>query len=153
MLQIERLNENNLSDAAELERVNFSDGWSKDALKEEIDNPDALYLLVRETETDNIIAMAGLIISFDTADVMNVSVLREFRRNNTAFHLLQNLIDEGKRRGVNNFTLEVREHNIPARRLYEKLGFKYEGTRPNFYKNPEEGAAIYWLRTEEVTNV
>lgn len=153
MLQIERLNESNVTGAAELEKSNFSNPWSVEALSAEINNPDALYLVVKdlsETGEESVIAMAGLIISYDTADVANVSVSEKYRRQNIAYDLLTKLMDEGRQIGVKDFTLEVRENNAPARNLYEKLGFKYEGTRPNFYTNPNEGAAIYWLRTKEV---
>ncbi len=153
MLQIERLNESNVIGAAELEKNNFSNPWSVEALSAEINNPDALYLVVKdvsETGEESVIAMAGLIISYDTADVANVSVSEKYRRQNIAYDLLTKLMDEGRQIGVKDFTLEVRENNAPARNLYEKLGFKYEGTRPNFYTNPNEGAAIYWLRTKEV---
>lgn len=153
MLQIERLNESNVSGAAELEKNNFSNPWSIEALSAEINNPYALYLVVKdvsETGEESVIAMAGLIISYDTADVANVSVSEKYRRQNIAYDLLTKLMYEGRQIGVKDFTLEVRENNAPARNLYEKLGFKYEGTRPNFYTNPNEGAAIYWLRTKEV---
>lgn len=153
MLQIERLNESNVTGAAELEKSNFSNPWSVEALSAEINNPDALYLVVKdvsETGEESVIAMAGLIISYDTADVANVSVSEKYRRQNIAYDLLTKLMDEGRQIGVKDFTLEVRENNAPARNLYEKLGFKYEGTRPKFYTNPVEGAAIYWLRTKEV---
>lgn len=48
--------------------------------------------------------------------------------------------------GVENFTLEVRESNLPAIRLYESLGFVTEGIRKNFYRNPNENALIMWKR-------
>lgn len=51
-----------------------------------------------------------------------------------------------KLRGVENFTLEVRESNLPAVRLYESLGFTVEGIRKNFYRDPAENALIMWKR-------
>ena len=48
--------------------------------------------------------------------------------------------------GVENFTLEVRESNLPAVRLYESLGFTVEGIRKNFYRDPAENALIMWKR-------
>ena len=146
MFVIKEMNEENVVGAALLEKENFTDGWSLNSLKEEINNPNALYLVTENDETGEVAACAGLIISFDTADVMNVSVKKELRRNNLAFDLLQRLLEEGRKKGVKEFTLEVRETNEPARKLYEKLGFVFEGLRPDFYRDPKEGAAIYWLR-------
>ncbi len=146
MFVYEKMNDENVSGIAELEKANFTDGWSLDSLKEEIDNPNALYLAVKDDISKEIIACAGLMISFDTADVMNVSVKEDYRRKNIAFDLLNKLFDEGRKIGVKDFTLEVRAGNNPARKLYEKLGFVLEGMRPGFYSNPKEDAAIYWLK-------
>ena len=150
MFVTEKMNETNVEGIAELEKENFSDGWSLKSLKEEINNPDALYLAVRDDENNMVVAAAGMIISIDTADIMNVSVKEEYRRKGLASNLLEALFEEGKKRGVKDFTLEVRENNHAARKLYEKKGFVFEGIRPNFYSNPAEGAAIYWLREKEV---
>ena len=76
-----------------------------------------------------------------------VSVDKEYRRRNIARNLLLKLFEEGRKKGVTEFTLEVREGNYAARKLYEKLGFSYAGTRPGFYSNPKEDAAIYWLKS------
>ncbi|MCR4647962.1 MAG: ribosomal protein S18-alanine N-acetyltransferase [Lachnospiraceae bacterium] len=146
MYQIKRMDEDNVEGVALLEKDNFTDGWSLESLKEEIDNPDALYLVIEDDENKKTVASAGLIVSFDTADIMNVSVSKDYRRQSLAYKLLTKLIEEGRKIGVREFTLEVREGNAPARALYEKLGFKCEGIRPDFYSNPKEGAAIYWLR-------
>ena len=150
MFVTEKMNETNVEGIAELEKENFSDGWSLKSLKEEINNPDAFYYAVRDDENNKIVAAAGMIVSIDTADIMNVSVKEEYRRKGLASILLEALFEEGKKRGVKDFTLEVRENNHAARKLYEKKGFVFEGIRPNFYSNPAEGAAIYWLREKEV---
>ena len=150
MFVIEKMDETNVEGIADLEKENFSDGWSLKSLKEEINNPDALYFAVRDDENGNVVAAAGMIISIDTADIMNVSVKEELRRKGLASKLLDTLFEEGKKRGVKDFTLEVRENNHAARKLYENKGFVFEGIRPKFYSNPQEGAAIYWLREKEV---
>ena len=146
MYIIEKMNEANVAGIAELEKENFSDGWSLDSLKEEINNPYALYFAVKDDETGEVIAAAGMIVSIDTADIMNVSVKESYRRKGLASLLLDTLFEEGSKVGVKDYTLEVRENNIAARTLYEKKGFVLEGIRPSFYSNPAENAAIYWLR-------
>ena len=72
--------------------------------------------------------------------------MKEYRRKAVGSRLLDEIILRGRDRGINAFTLEVREGNVAARKLYEKSGFVFEGIRPNFYSNPSEGACIYWLR-------
>ena len=139
------MDSDNVSGVAELEKQNFSDGWSEASLREELDNPYALYLVALD-DSDRVIGAAGLIQSMDEADIMNVSVAKDARRQGIASKLLTALLDEGKKIGINAFTLEVRETNTSARALYEKFGFENAGTRKDFYTNPADNAVIYWLR-------
>ena len=60
--------------------------------------------------------------------------------------MLTELLKKGEEAGCHSYTLEVREGNTPARKLYEKLGFVNEGVRPGLYDNPKEDAVIYWKR-------
>ena len=55
MFVYEKMNEDNVSGMALLEKENFTDGWSLESLKEEINNPDALYMCVRDDENGRII--------------------------------------------------------------------------------------------------
>ena len=59
---------------------------------------------------------------------------------------MEALLEQGAEMGITAFTLEVRNGNEPAIRLYESLGFVQEGLRRNFYENPKEDARIYWKR-------
>ena len=45
---------------------------------------------------------------------------------------------------IKNLTLEVRETNVPAIKLYEKNGFKEAGIRKDYYEKPKENAVIMW---------
>ena len=53
-----------------------------------------------------------------------------------------------KAEGVRSMTLEVRQSNQIARRLYEKLGFRAEGIRKKYYEDNQEDAVIMWYREE-----
>lgn len=129
-----------------LEAENFSEPWSANSFIEEIRKETSLYIVAYEGET--LVGICGLVTSFDEGEVLNVSVAKEYRKQGIAYQMLQHLLNEGESKGIKHFTLEVREGNVPARTLYEKLGFVCEGIRPNFYRNPEENAAIYWLHKD-----
>ena len=47
-------------------------------------------------------------------------------------------------RGVERMTLEVRPSNLPARRLYERLGFVEIGIRKGYYQDNNEDAILMW---------
>ncbi len=131
---------------AALEAENFSEPWSANAFMEEIQKESSIYMVAYDAET--LVGICGLVTSFDEGEVLNVSVRKEYRQQGIALQMLQCLLEEALKKGIRHFTLEVRERNVPARTLYEKLGFVCEGIRPNFYRNPTENAAIYWLHKE-----
>jgi ribosomal-protein-alanine N-acetyltransferase len=53
------------------------------------------------------------------------------------------LLDQAERAVASKIFLEVRESNLPARRLYEKHGFHETGRRRGYYQNPAEDAILY----------
>ena len=57
---------------------------------------------------------------------------------------MRHVLTEAGRRGALRATLEVRESNEPARRLYESLGFAVTAVRPRYYTQPEEDGLILW---------
>lgn len=129
---------------AQLERECFSDPWSQNSIASELENPLSYWL----------VAMAGNVVAgyvgsqtvLGESDMMNLAVRGEFRRQGVARDLVLALIDGLNQRGSHCLTLEVRDSNAPARKLYEKLGFVQAGIRPNYYQHPREDGLI--LRKE-----
>lgn len=76
-------------------------------------------------------------------EVENVVVAPEFLRRGIASELLRELIRRAKADAASAIFLEVRESNLPARRLYEKHGFGEQGRRRAYYKDPLEDAVLY----------
>ena len=143
---IRRMEPGDAEAAATLEAENFSEPWSVNSFMEEIGKESSVYLVAYDGE--RLIGVCGLVTSFDEGEVLNVSVKKEYRKQGIALQMLHRLFHEADNMNVKHLTLEVREGNVPARTLYEKLGFVCEGIRPNFYRNPTENAAIYWLHKE-----
>ncbi len=79
-------------------------------------------------------------------EIENVVVAREARRRSVADELVRTLIQRAQSEAPAAILLEVRESNLPARRLYEKHGFREEGRRPAYYSDPPEDAILYALR-------
>jgi ribosomal-protein-alanine N-acetyltransferase len=80
------------------------------------------------------------------ADMMNLCVNPDFRRQGIGEKLTLELERQLREEKVECLTLEVRVSNAPAITLYEKLGFKQVGKRPRYYEKPREDALI--LRKE-----
>jgi ribosomal-protein-alanine acetyltransferase len=81
-------------------------------------------------------------------EVENVVVAAAFLRRGVANELVRELIDRAAGEAASAILLEVRESNLPARRLYEKRGFREIGRRRGYYRDPVEDAILYALRFE-----
>lgn len=56
--------------------------------------------------------------------------------------LLRGILDWAAVHGARRLALEVRSANAPAIRLYERLGMRAEGKRPDYYADPPEDALL-----------
>ena len=135
------MTERDLDEVAGLEKECFSLPWSRDAFKNTLTDDNYIFFVARDD--GNVVGTAGLIVCGDEADVTNVAVKSDMRKNGIAFNLLSKLLEYAKEKNINTFTLEVRKSNEGAIGLYEKLGFKCLGERPGFYDCPKEDALIY----------
>ena len=128
---------------AELERDNFSLPWSENAIKESMEQKTLF--LVAEKE-NKIIGYMGLTMVLDEGYVTNVAVNKDFRKMGVGTLLMNKAIDSAFLKGLAFISLEVRASNQNAISLYERLLFKNEGRRKNFYDNPKEDAIIMTRR-------
>lgn len=133
-------------EAALIEAQSSREPWSQAAYRDALSNENACYLVAQLDGA--VVGCCGLWQSFEDADICNVVVKKECRRQGIAERMLLVLMQYGRERNVENFTLEVRKGNLAAVRLYEKLGFVTEGVRKKFYDNPIEDALIMWKRQE-----
>lgn len=130
-----------LGQAAEIERLCFSDPWSEKMLAEHLANPCSLTLAAVDG-VGRLLGYVGLLAVVDEGYITNVAVRPDCRRQGVASSLLQALEARGRARNLTFLTLEVRQSNAPARALYEKLGYVQAGLRRNYYENPREDAVI-----------
>lgn len=75
-------------------------------------------------------------------ELQNIVVAPSARRKGLGKRLLEGLLDQAAQTNGAVF-LELRESNTPARKLYEKAGFKLHGRRKSYYVNPSEDAVVY----------
>ena len=144
MIEIKKMTEAHVTQIAQIEKLCFSDPWSKKSVASELNNRLSLWLVALDGDT-----VAGYVGSqsvLDGADMMNIAVHPDYRRQGIGRDLVLALADALKEKGIRGLMLEVRASNAPAIALYEQLGFRQVGMRPNYYRNPKENALI--LRKE-----
>ena len=124
-----------------IERAAFSAPWPANAYRTELEtNKLAHYLVVRVGA--EIAGFAGLWLMVDEAHITTFAIAPAWRRNHLAERLLVAILDIALDRQATEATLEVRLSNLPARRLYEKFGFRPVGVRPRYYSDNNEDALI-----------
>lgn len=133
-----------IAQVAALEKACFSDPWPESVLTSELENPLSLWLVALESE--KVLGYVGAQSVLDEADMMNLAVSEDARRQGIAEQLVSSLCSRLAENGIMHLLLEVRVSNSPALCLYEKMGFEQIGRRPNYYFHPREDALI--LRKE-----
>jgi len=125
----------------EIERASFAAPWPTYAFKQELEaNRLARYIVARDGE--RIVGYAGLWLMVDEAHITTFAVAPDCRQQGVGRHMLTEMLRIAAAVGASVATLEVRVSNVPARRLYEKYGFRPVGVRPRYYTDNNEDALI-----------
>lgn len=144
-LRITPMGIEDLKNIQEIERLCFAVPWSKEAFEQELaSNRLARYFSARYG--DRVVAYAGIWLILDEGHITNIAVHPAYRRRGIAKKLLDEMIEYGLSRGIQSFTLEVRESNYEALKLYQDTGFVKAGVRKGYYSDTNENAIIMWLK-------
>ena len=143
-MEYKLMSQEHVRQVAELEALCFSCPWSENAITGELRNPLSMWVVAIEGK--HLAGYVGSQSVMGEADMMNIAVAPEYRRQGIGESLVNALILQLKNKEVHSLTLEVRASNHAAIALYQKLGFTQVGRRPNYYKSPKEDALI--LRKE-----
>ena len=140
-VSIEPMGLDDLPTVQAIEEASFSTPWPPHAYRSEIEtNRLAQYIVARVG--GEVVAYAGMWMMVDEAHVTTFAVHPRWRRQRIGERLLLTLLDLARGRRAREATLEVRLSNLPARRLYEKYGFRPVGLRPRYYSDDNEDALI-----------
>jgi len=138
--QIRRLTYADLPQVIAIERRAFPAPWSLAMFVLELSKPSGICLAATDGER----VLGYLVCSrYDTVwHVMNVAVDPELQGGGIGTAMLEHLLAQTEPR--DRFTLEVRQSNTAAIRLYERLGFRSAGLRRRYYQDNGEDALIMW---------
>ena len=135
-----KMDESHVGAIAVLEKMCFHDPWSINSISSELNNPLSTWLVA--VEDGVVCGYVGSQSVLDGADMMNIAVHPDYRKQGIAYNLVDKLIGLLKAKNVISLSLEVRVSNENAINLYNKLGFEIIGKRPGYYRNPREDAYI-----------
>jgi len=138
-----------LAGRAELEEELFGpEAWNLRSWWGELaGRPRREYVLLEDDA--GIAGYAGIDHVGDVADVMTIAVLPRRRGSGLGRRLLEELVARARAAGSLRLVLEVREDNVPARRLYEDRGFAHVRTRTHYYPDGVDARVLALDLTEE----
>ena len=135
---------NDINEIWEIEKLSFSVPWTREALGMEIvKNKCAKYYAAKNYE-GKLIGYGGFWVIVDQAHITNVAVHPQYRRHGVGEAVMRHMLKQAYKLGLKDMTLEVRESNAPAIKLYKKLGFIECGVRKKYYSDNNENAIIMW---------
>ena len=138
-MQIRRAKLEDITTIVKLEQTVFKESLGESFLYDELSlNPFARMYIIEDD-----LGFAGYmgIRVDDQADMMNFAIVPEKQGHGYGKALLLHVLSELKQEGIHQITLEVRESNIIAQKLYESCGFVRSHVRKNYY--PNEDAIVY----------
>jgi [ribosomal protein S18]-alanine N-acetyltransferase len=146
MLTVDRLDPDRDLDAVmAIEEDSFTNPWTRQMFEWDVRNTEVTHVYVGRTSEATVAAFCSCWLVFDELHIHSLAVRRDLRRQGLASALLRGVLADASRLGARRATLEVRQSNEPALKLYEKMGFTVSGSRPNYYTQPDEDALILWL--------
>jgi ribosomal-protein-alanine N-acetyltransferase len=145
-LEIGGYEEGDLREIIAIEKTSFPTPWSEMIFRHEIAFPLSRMVVGRCCK-DQERGVAGYLIYWlivDEIHIQHIAVRQEMRRRGIATKMLEEALGQSHLEGSRRVTLEVRRSNLPAQRMYDKLGFSVKGLRTGYYSDTREDALIMW---------
>ena len=138
-----RMEHKHLDEVVEIEQASFLTPWTRDAFEYDLDENELAryWVLVKDGE---IVGYTGIWLVGRIAHLTTICVIEKYRGLGLGRWLLLKTMQLGNKEGAERFTLEVRETNEAAIRLYESVGYQSVGRRPNYYQEIGEDALVMW---------
>ena len=138
------MNEKDLNVILYLENTCFLAPWGLKDLQYELNDNLVSNLWVIESISTGVVGFVDYWITFDSATICQICINPVYRRKGLASMLLDEAIKDCRTNNVRSITLEVREKNVSATKLYEKHGFKTSLIKESYYTNGDN--ALYMIK-------
>ncbi len=146
---IRRMKVVDLPAVREIERRSFSNPWSDNTFRGEIQNtPVSFPMVAVRRPGEEVVGYIVFWLIREDAQINNIAVHPGCRGLGLGEAMMRYAIARSLEAGATRITLEVRPSNAPALTLYRKLGFEILGTRKNYYTKPDEDAYVMALVLE-----
>ena len=141
------MKESDLNVVMYLENTCFVAPWGLKDVKYELNDNPVSNLWVIESDLTGVVGFVDYWITFDSATVCQICINPVYQRKGLGSILIEEMIKDCRTENVRNITLEVRDHNVAAIKLYEKHGFKKTIVKDGYYTNGDN--ALYMIKELE----
>ena len=117
---------------AQIHSASFHRGWGEGEFDSMLTERNTLVHRLRMGRKT--IGFAVSRMAADEAEILSIAVAESHRGRGLSFNLLLTHLGHLAGRGIRTVFLEVEENNLPARRLYERVGFTVVGRRERYYR-------------------
>jgi len=132
---------------AALHDSSFRHGWSEDEVESLL--TDRSVYAHRAMVGTRLVGFILSRVAAGEAEILSVAVADSYKGRGVAGRLLRQHLNRLNVAGVTTVFLEVDENNAPARRLYDRAGFREVGRRQGYYRAPQgQASAALVLRCD-----
>ncbi len=138
---LRRARETDLPAILAIERVSFTDPWSRSSFAAILEQP-RVYFAVALDAREMLLGYAVAWFVLDEAELANLAVAPDARGRGIGTLLLQGALAAAEARGSSAMYLEVRASNVSALALYSSHAFVEISRRKSYYRKPVEDALV-----------
>jgi ribosomal-protein-alanine N-acetyltransferase len=132
--------ESDLCTVLAIEKLSFPVPWKREHFLHEITAPHSFPLVA--DYNGMVIGYVCLTSLYEVAEILDIAVDPEQRGKGIAFLLMVQATLLAKKNGAEVLALEVRETNLSAISLYQRLGFTRKGCRSKYYENRDDAVLM-----------
>ena len=129
-----------LEQVVEIEKASMPSPWSKELFEEELKRDRARFFV--GVIDGQVAGYMGYWEAPQEAHIINLAISPQFRQKGLGFQMLEYCLRFAYNQGARLATLEVRESNGAAQRLYEKMNFRTVAIRKKYYSDNQENAVV-----------
>ena len=138
---IEIMRKEDLAQIVDLEKKCFNDAWNLEQIENELEvNPFSNGYMLKEN--DKVVAYAFMWETFEMAQIARIGVDPDQRKKHYGQKMMEELFEMARSGGCEYMSLEVRESNTAAIKLYEKLGFVTVNVSKGYYSDNENAIVM-----------
>ena len=131
------------------EKEIFPDAWNHTDVLSTISTNGSMCFVATSDEGELYAYILGRTITPE-GEIYRIATKEAYRSRGIAYRLLDYALKTERGHGLESVFLEVREKNVPARRLYLSYGFQEIGIRKNYYRDPTDNAVLM-MKTDSLS--